>query len=113
MVDGSNVLPMATSQDHKRIGEGDTGPNTGGMGAYSPAPVVTPAMHERIMREVMEPTVRGLAADGAGLGFHDRTRRPCALKTGPSTTGAFYPAPAGNLGLAFIKNPLVKTPPRS
>jgi hypothetical protein len=52
-------------------------------------------------------------ADGAGLGFHDRTRRPRALKTGPSTTGAFYPAPAGNLGLAFIKNPLVKTPPRS
>jgi len=58
------VLPFATSQDHKRIGDGDTGPNTGGMGAYSPAPVVTAEMHARIMREVIEPTIRGLAADG-------------------------------------------------
>lgn len=64
MADGKNVLPFATSQDHKRVGDGDTGPNTGGMGAYSPAPVVTPAMHERIMREVIHPTIRGLAADG-------------------------------------------------
>ena len=64
MADGQHVLPFATSQDHKRIGDGDTGPNTGGMGAYSPAPVVTPAMHERIMREVIHPTIRGLAADG-------------------------------------------------
>ncbi|HET6604119.1 MAG TPA: phosphoribosylamine--glycine ligase [Xanthomonadaceae bacterium] len=64
MVDGTHVLPMATSQDHKRIGEGDTGPNTGGMGAYSPAPVVTPQVHARILREVIEPTVRGMAADG-------------------------------------------------
>ncbi|MDG6348052.1 phosphoribosylamine--glycine ligase [Luteimonas sp. 8-5] len=64
MVDGSTVLPMATSQDHKRVGDGDTGPNTGGMGAYSPAPVVTPEVHARIMREVVEPTVRGMAADG-------------------------------------------------
>jgi phosphoribosylamine--glycine ligase len=64
MADGTHVLPFATSQDHKRIGDGDTGPNTGGMGAYSPAPVVTPAMHERIMREVVHPTIRGLAADG-------------------------------------------------
>ena len=64
MADGRHVLPFATSQDHKRIGDGDTGPNTGGMGAYSPAPVVTPAMHTRIMREVIEPTIRGLAADG-------------------------------------------------
>lgn len=64
MADGENVLPFATSQDHKRVGDGDTGPNTGGMGAYSPAPVVTPAMHERIMREVIHPTIRGLAADG-------------------------------------------------
>ncbi len=64
MVDGSNVLPMATSQDHKRIGEGDTGPNTGGMGAYSPAPVVDPAVYERIMTEVILPTVRGMAAEG-------------------------------------------------
>src|SRR5690554_3646688 len=65
MVDGSNVLPMATSQDHKRVGDGDTGPNTGGMGAYSPAPVVTAQVQDRIMREVIEPTVRGMAADGA------------------------------------------------
>jgi phosphoribosylamine--glycine ligase len=64
MVDGSTALPMATSQDHKRVGDGDTGPNTGGMGAYSPAPVVTPEVHARIMREVVEPTVRGMAADG-------------------------------------------------
>ena len=65
MVDGRTALPMATSQDHKRVGDGDTGPNTGGMGAYSPAPVVTPAVHARIMREVIEPTVAGMAADGA------------------------------------------------
>src|SRR5690554_2305459 len=64
MVDGENVLPMATSQDHKRVGDGDTGPNTGGMGAYSPAPVVTPEVHKRIMDEVIYPTVRGMAAEG-------------------------------------------------
>ena len=64
MVDGEHVLPMATSQDHKRVGEGDTGPNTGGMGAYSPAPVVTPEVHARVMREIIEPTVRGMAAEG-------------------------------------------------
>ncbi len=64
MVDGENVLPMATSQDHKRIGEGDTGPNTGGMGAYSPAPVVDEAVFQRIMDEVITPTVRGMAAEG-------------------------------------------------
>lgn len=64
MVDGTTALPMATSQDHKRVGDGDTGPNTGGMGAYSPAPVVTPEVHARIMREVIEPTVRGMADDG-------------------------------------------------
>ncbi len=64
MVDGEHVLPMATSQDHKRVGEGDTGPNTGGMGAYSPAPVVTPEVHDRIMSEVIEPTVKGMAAEG-------------------------------------------------
>ena len=70
MVDGEHVLPMATSQDHKRIGEGDTGPNTGGMGAYSPAPVVTPDVHQRIMDEVILPTVRGMAAEGnAYTGF--------------------------------------------
>ncbi|HNR23411.1 MAG TPA: phosphoribosylamine--glycine ligase [Steroidobacteraceae bacterium] len=64
MADGEHILPLATSQDHKRLGDADTGPNTGGMGAYSPAPVVTPALHDRIMREVIEPTIRGLAADG-------------------------------------------------
>jgi phosphoribosylamine--glycine ligase len=64
MVDGRFALPMATSQDHKRVGDGDTGPNTGGMGAYSPAPVVTPDVHARVMREVVEPTVRGMIADG-------------------------------------------------
>ena len=64
MVDGENVLPMATSQDHKRIGEGDTGPNTGGMGAYSPAPVVTDAVHTKVMEQVIWPTVRGMAAEG-------------------------------------------------
>ena len=64
MADGSTALPFASSQDHKRIGDADTGPNTGGMGAYSPAPVVTPAVHERVMREVIGPTLRGLAADG-------------------------------------------------
>ncbi|HDR1028106.1 TPA: phosphoribosylamine--glycine ligase [Pasteurella multocida] len=64
MVDGKNVEPMATSQDHKRVGENDTGLNTGGMGAYSPAPVVTPEIHERIMQQVIYPTVNGMAAEG-------------------------------------------------
>ncbi len=64
MVDGKNVLALASSQDHKRIGDGDTGPNTGGMGAYSPAPVVTPEVHARAMREIILPTVRGMAQDG-------------------------------------------------
>ena len=64
LVDGTNVLPMATSQDHKRVGDGDQGPNTGGMGAYSPALVVTEAIHQRIMQDVMLPTVRGMAAEG-------------------------------------------------
>ena len=65
MVDGKNVLPMATSQDHKRALNGDLGPNTGGMGAYSPAPVVTPEIHDRIMAEVIMPTVEGMAKEGA------------------------------------------------
>ena len=64
MVDGKNVLPMATSQDHKRVGDGDTGLNTGGMGAYSPAPVVTPAIDQRVMDEVIMPTVNGMAEEG-------------------------------------------------
>ncbi|KAE9527828.1 phosphoribosylamine--glycine ligase [Testudinibacter aquarius] len=64
MVDGKNVEPMATSQDHKRVGENDSGLNTGGMGAYSPAPVVTPEIHQRIMQEVIYPTVNGMAAEG-------------------------------------------------
>jgi phosphoribosylamine--glycine ligase len=70
MVDGDHVLPMATSQDHKPVGDGDTGPNTGGMGAYSPAPVVTDEIHRRIMQEVILPTVRGMAAEDLPyLGF--------------------------------------------
>lgn len=64
MADGVNVLPMATSQDHKRVGEGDTGPNTGGMGAYSPAPVVDDVIYQRIMEEVIHPTVKGMAEEG-------------------------------------------------
>ncbi len=64
MVDGATALPMATSQDHKRVGDGDTGPNTGGMGAYSPAPVVTPQVHARVMLEIVNPTVRGMIEDG-------------------------------------------------
>nr|WP_315463946.1 phosphoribosylamine--glycine ligase [uncultured Rhodoferax sp.] len=64
MVDGKNVLPLATSQDHKRLQDGDQGPNTGGMGAYSPAPVVTPDVHAKAMREIILPTVKGMEADG-------------------------------------------------
>jgi phosphoribosylamine--glycine ligase len=64
MADGRNVLPLASSQDHKRLANGDQGPNTGGMGAYSPAPVVTPTVHARIMREVIAPAIAGMAAEG-------------------------------------------------
>ena len=64
MADGEHILPLASAQDHKRLKDADAGPNTGGMGAYSPAPVVTAVQHQRIMREVIEPAVRGLAADG-------------------------------------------------
>ncbi len=64
MVDGSNVLPLATSQDHKRLLDNDQGPNTGGMGAYSPAPIVTPQLHARVMREIILPTVQGMAKEG-------------------------------------------------
>ncbi len=64
MADTVNALPMATSQDHKRVGDGDTGPNTGGMGAYSPAPVVTPDVYKRVMDEIINPTLKGMASDG-------------------------------------------------
>ncbi len=64
MVDGKNILPLATSQDHKRLMDNDEGPNTGGMGAYSPAPIVTPQLHARVMREIILPTVHGMAKDG-------------------------------------------------
>jgi phosphoribosylamine--glycine ligase len=64
MVDGKNILPLATSQDHKRLQDGDQGPNTGGMGAYSPAPVVTPQIHAKVMREIIRPTVEGMAQEG-------------------------------------------------
>ena len=64
MVDGKNILPLATSQDHKRLLDKDLGPNTGGMGAYSPAPVVTPTIHAKVMREIIQPTVEGMAKDG-------------------------------------------------
>ena len=65
MADGENILPLATSQDHKAMGDGNTGPNTGGMGAYSPAPVIDSAMHQRVMDEVIQPTIDGMAADGS------------------------------------------------
>jgi phosphoribosylamine--glycine ligase len=65
IADGTNILPLASSQDHKAAGDGDTGPNTGGMGAYSPAPVLDETMHEKAMRQVIEPTIRGLSDDGA------------------------------------------------
>ncbi|MBA5607976.1 phosphoribosylamine--glycine ligase [Duganella sp. FT3S] len=64
MCDGKNVLPLATSQDHKRLKDNDEGPNTGGMGAYSPAPIVTPSLHARVMREIINPTIAGMAKDG-------------------------------------------------
>ncbi len=70
MTDGEHILPFASSQDHKARDNGDQGPNTGGMGAYSPAPVVTPELHQRIMADIIEPTVRGMAAEGCRyIGF--------------------------------------------
>jgi phosphoribosylamine--glycine ligase len=65
VADGAHALPLATSQDHKRLKDGDLGPNTGGMGAYSPAPVVTPQLHARVMREIIQPAIAGMAKDGA------------------------------------------------
>ncbi|MFO7189400.1 MAG: phosphoribosylamine--glycine ligase [Pseudomonadota bacterium] len=87
LADGEHVLPLATSQDHKRLLDGDQGPNTGGMGAYSPAPVVTPALHARIVREIILPTIQGMKADGepysgflyAGL-MIDRAGNPKVLE---------------------------------
>jgi phosphoribosylamine---glycine ligase len=87
MSDGAHVLALATSQDHKRLRDGDSGPNTGGMGAYSPAPVVTPKVHARVMREIVVPTVQGMAQDGvpyvgflyAGL-MIDKSGNPKALE---------------------------------
>jgi phosphoribosylamine--glycine ligase len=87
MSDGTSALPLATSQDHKRLRDGDQGPNTGGMGAYSPAPVVTPKIHARVMREIIQPAIQGMAQDGvpytgflyAGL-MIDRAGNPKALE---------------------------------
>ena len=87
MVDGKNILPLATSQDHKRLKDHDEGPNTGGMGAYSPAPIITPSLHARVMREIIVPTVQGMAQDGipfsgflyAGL-MIDKTGKPRTLE---------------------------------
>ena len=87
MADGAHALPLATSQDHKRLRDGDQGPNTGGMGAYSPAPAVTPKIHARVMREIIDPAVQGMAKDGtpyvgflyAGL-MIDKAGNPRALE---------------------------------
>jgi phosphoribosylamine--glycine ligase len=87
MADGAHALPLATSQDHKRLKDGDAGPNTGGMGAYSPAPVVTPGLHARVMREIIQPAIAGMAQDGtpytgflyAGL-MIDRAGNPRTLE---------------------------------
>jgi len=88
LCDGKNIFPLATSQDHKRLKDGDQGPNTGGMGAYSPAPVVTPTIFQRAMREVIEPTINGMAADGipftgflyAGLMIGEGNDATCPIK---------------------------------
>jgi phosphoribosylamine--glycine ligase len=87
IADGEHVLPLATSQDHKRLRDGDQGPNTGGMGAYSPAPVVTPGLHARVVREVIQPVLKGMAEEGhryggflyAGL-MIDRAGNPLVLE---------------------------------
>jgi phosphoribosylamine--glycine ligase len=87
MSDGTSALPLATSQDHKRLRDGDEGPNTGGMGAYSPAPIVTPKIHARVMREIIQPAIQGMAQEGmpysgflyAGL-MIDRAGNPKALE---------------------------------
>lgn len=126
MVDGKNVLPFATSQDHKRVGDGDTGPNTGGMGAYSPAPVVTAEIHQRIMQQVIMPTVEGMAKEGnpysgflyAGLmitaqgepkvieyncRFGDPETQPIMLRMQSDLVDLCLCAVAGNLDTAVIE----------
>lgn len=123
MCDGKNVLPMATSQDHKRLLDGDRGPNTGGMGAYSPAPVVTPEVHARVMREIITPTVAAMARDGrpftgflyAGLmispegaprvvefncRFGDPETQPIMMRLKTDFVGLIEAALAGRLGEA-------------
>ncbi len=88
MCDGKNIFPLATSQDHKRLNDADQGPNTGGMGAYSPAPVVTPVIFDRVMKEVIHPTIAGMAADGipftgflyAGLMIGEGHEASCPIK---------------------------------
>ncbi len=123
MCDGKNVLPMATSQDHKRLLDGDLGPNTGGMGAYSPAPVVTPEVHARVMREIITPTVAAMARDGrpftgflyAGLmispegaprvvefncRFGDPETQPVMMRLKTDFVGLIEAALAGRLGEA-------------
>jgi len=88
LCDGKNIFPLATSQDHKRLKDADQGPNTGGMGAYSPAPVVTPVIFDRVMREVIHPTIEGMAADGipftgflyAGLMIGQGDDASCSIK---------------------------------
>ena len=92
MADGKNALPMATSQDHKRLMDGDQGPNTGGMGAYSPAPVVTPDVHARAMREVIMPTIRGMEADSipyTGFLYAGLMIRPMARSRHWNSTAAW------------------------
>ena len=126
MVDGHHVLPLATSQDHKRLRDGDQGPNTGGMGAYSPAPVVTPEIHARVLREIIKPTVEGMAADGipytgflyAGLMIdangHPRTlefncrmgdpeTQPIMARVKSDLVGVFEHALSGTLDAATIE----------
>ncbi|HMN65537.1 MAG TPA: phosphoribosylamine--glycine ligase [Burkholderiaceae bacterium] len=126
MVDGHHVLPLATSQDHKRLRDGDQGPNTGGMGAYSPAPVVTPEIHARVLREVIKPTVEGMATDGipytgflyAGLMIdangHPRTlefncrmgdpeTQPIMARVKSDLVGVFEHALSGTLDAATIE----------
>ena len=96
MCDGAHVLPLATSQDHKRLRDGDQGPNTGGMGAYSPAPVVTPKVHARVMREIIQPAVQGMAEDG--IAVHRLPLRRPDDRRGRHAEDARIQLPAGRPG---------------